>query len=162
MAVVDSSALINLVRIGRLDLLKRYFGKIKITKNIYEEISTGKTGVSGFKDACEDWIIIKESENLKSIDKISGMEGIEKADTSVILLAKEINEILIANDYALIIVAKSKNIKCWWLTTFLLNCLKKKIITKNETKQILFDLIKSGMRLNNIVYTEILREIDLM
>lgn len=159
MAVIDSSVLIPLIRIGKIDLLKKYFRRINITKNIYDEIKIGKIGSSEIENACKKWIIINEP-NLRDIDKISEEEEIEKADASVILLAKEKNDFLISNDYALIKVARSKNIECWWLTTFILNCLKKKIITKKEAKEIIFELVKSGMRLSNIVYTEILREIE--
>lgn len=75
-------------------------------------------------------------------------------------MAKEKQDILLSNDYALIIVARSKGIECWWLTTFILKCLKKRVVLKKEAKQILFDLIEAGMRLDNAVYTAILKEID--
>ena len=90
------------------------------------------------------------------------MERIEKADASIILLAKERQDILLSNDFALIMVARSKGIECWWLTTFLLRCIEKKIITKNEAKQILFDLVQAGMRLSNDVYATILKEMEEM
>lgn len=48
--------------------------------------------------------------------------------------------------YLLIMVARSKKIESWWLTTFLLKCLKKEFLLKNQTKEILYDLIKAGMR----------------
>lgn len=92
--------------------------------------------------------------------KISKLEGIEKQDASIILLAKEKQEILLSNDCALIIVARSKGIECWWLTTFLLHCLKKNLITKKQAKEILFELVESGMRLDNAVYSAILLEIE--
>jgi len=162
MVVVDSSVLISLSRIGKLNLLKRYFQEIKITQEIYDEVEAGEIGSSEVEDACSEWITINKPKNTASIYKISKLEKIEKADASVILLAQENNEILISNDYALVMVARSKSVECWWITTFLLNCLNKKIITKDETKQILFELIKRGMRLSNLVYTEILKEIERM
>ena len=159
MAVVDSSVLIHLGRINKLYLLKEYFKKIIITPDIYDEIKSG-IGASEIEKACESWIRIDEPKNLDEINSISKLENIEKADASIIVLAEEKKEILLSNDYALIIVAKSKSIECWWLTTFLLRCLKKKIIAKEEAKQILFELIEAGMRLGNDVYAAILREID--
>jgi len=74
--------------------------------------------------------------------------------------AKEKRDILITNDRALIKVARSKGIECWWLTTFLLRCLEKKIVTKKETKQILFDLVNAGMRLRNDIFVAIFNEIE--
>lgn len=160
MAVVDSSILIPLSRIGQLFLLKKFFKKVKITQDVYEEIMAGNIGVSEIERACKNWIHIIETENFDEITNISELEGIEKADASIILLAKEKRDILLSNDFAIIIIARSKGIECWWLTTFLLHCLKRKIITKKETKQILFDLVQAGMRLSNDVYAAILKEIE--
>lgn len=159
MAVADSSVLIHLSRINKLSLLKKYFNKIIITQDVYDEVKSG-IGASEIEKACKSWITIKKPKNSDEINNISKLENIEKADSSLIVLAEEKKEILLSNDYALIIIARSKGVECWWLTTFILRCLKKKIITKKEAKQILLELIDSGMRLSNEVYAAILREID--
>lgn len=159
MAVVDSSVLIHLSRINKLSLLKRYFSIIAITQDIYDEIKTG-VGASEIDKACKSWIAIEKPKNSEEIENTSKLDDINKADSSLIVLAEEKKKILLSNDYALIMVARSKGIECWWPTTFILRCLKKGVITKKEAKQILFDLIDSGMRLSNEVYAAILREID--
>ena len=140
--------------------LKKFFKKIKITKDIDNEVSVGKTGASEIEEACKEWIILSKPTKIEEVNSISKLEGIEKADASIILLAKEENDLLLSNDYALIMTARAKGIKCWWLTTFILRCLNNKLITKKEAKQILLDLIEAGMRLDSIVYTAILEEIE--
>lgn len=159
MVVVDTSVISPLLKIGKISLLKEFFHKITITKEVEEEIKVGKIGFSEFDEACKSWIEIKKRDS-EEIDKLAKLEDIEKADASIILLAKDNKDILLSNDYALITATKTKNIECWWLTTFIIKSVKKKIITKKEAKQILSDLIKSGMRLRNEVYTAILEEID--
>ena len=159
MVIVDTSVLIPLLKIGKIHLLKKFFNKIIITKEVEKEIKTGKIGSSEFEEACKTWIEIKE-ENSEEAKKLANAEDIEKADASVILIAKDEKDIILSNDYALIIVAKSKDIECWWLTTFIIKAIKKKIITKKEAKQILSDLIKSWIRLKNEIYVAILEEID--
>jgi predicted nucleic acid-binding protein len=158
--IVDTSIIIPLVRIGRLELLRKFFRKIKITKDVYDEIKAGDIGVSEIEEGINNWILIRDVENKKSIIGLSESEDIEKADASIILLAKEEKDSLISNDYFLIAVGKSKGIDCWWMTTFILQCLKKKLVSKKEAKDILLELIESGMRLDNVVYALILREID--
>lgn len=158
MAVVDSSALIHLCRVGKLRLLNQFFDKIKITPDIHNEVKEG-VGAAEIEKGCKTWILIREPKTDEA-ENISKSEGIEKADASIILLAKEGKDILISNDYALIAVAKSRGIECWWLTTFLLRCLRKKLVTREEAKQTLFELVESGMRLDNAVYAAILKEID--
>ncbi len=160
MAIIDSCVLILLSRIGRISLLK-YFKKILITAEIYDEVvkeAKGRLGVSEIGKACEDWIRITE---IKSREKKTGkLYGIEKADISIILLAKETNDLLLTNDRMLIKIARSKGIECYWLTTFLLKLVKEKKIAKDEAKNILFDLVESGMRIRIEVYSAILRRID--
>lgn len=158
MAVVDSSALIHLSRINKLSLLKEFFGKIKITKEVYDEVKEG-TGASEIAEACKTWIEVSKQLAVGR-DELSRLEGIEQADASVLLLVQKEKAILLCNDYALINAARSKGIACWWVTSFLLQCLKKKLLSKTEAKQALYDLVQSGMRLSNEVYSAMLKGID--
>ena len=159
MAVIDSSVLILLARINRLTLLEKYFKKVIITRDIYDEIKIG-VGANDIKKACEYWIKVEDPKHSDEVNNLSNLENLEKADASIIVLSKEKSKILLSNDYALIMVARSKGIECWWLTTFILRCLQKKILKKVEAKQVLFELIEAGMRLSNEVYAAILKEID--
>ena len=60
----------------------------------------------------------------------------------------------------MILVAWSRGIECWWMTTFIIKCIKKKIIDKKEAKKIIIQLIQSGMHLDNVVYATLLDEIE--
>ncbi|MBI5254069.1 MAG: hypothetical protein HY930_06740 [Euryarchaeota archaeon] len=160
--IADSSALIHLSRIGRLDFLKE-FGEIKITEDVYRETveeARGREGVSSIGEACSSWISVIKMENEKKIKKVAEQEGIENADASLILLAEEKKEILLSNDYYLIRAARGRGVECWWLTTLLLRAVKGKKIKKEEAKQMLFGLVESGMRLSIEVYTAVLKRID--
>lgn len=160
--IVDSSVLIHLSRIGKLDFLKE-FGEIKITEDVYRETveeAKGREGVSSIGEACSSWISVIKMADEKKIRKLAEQEGIENADASLILLAEEKKEILLSNDYYLIRAARSRGIECWWLTTLLLRAVKGKKIKKEEAKQMLLNLVESGMRLSIEVYTAILKRID--
>lgn len=158
MTVLDSSALIHLYRIGKLNLIQKLFKKALITPDIYEEVKEG-TGASEIRKACNGWISVAEPKS-KDAEIISKAEDIEKADASAILLAMENETLLLSNDYALIMSARAKGVNCWWLTTFILKCIKQNVISKEEAKQTLLELVKTGMRLDNAVYASILNEID--
>jgi len=160
--IVDSSVLIHLSRIGRLSLLKD-FGEIKITEEVYRETveeANGKEGVGSIREACNSWISIIKLKSKKKIKELAGHEGIENADASLILLAEEKREILLSNDYYLIKVGRSRKIECWWLTTLLLRAVEEKKIKKEEAKQMLLNLVETGMRLSIEVYTAIVKKID--
>lgn len=162
MAIIDSSVLIHLSRIGKLNLLKDFFGEVTITGDVYRETveeAVGKVGISEIKKACEDWIKVKDVKN-KTIKEMARLEGVEEADASLIILAKEEKDVLISNDYVMISLAKSKGLRSWWLTALLLKAVKKKLVSRKEAKRMLSELVKSGLRLKIEVYEAVLNEID--
>ena len=160
MAVIDSSVLIPLSRIGKLNLLRIFFKSILITKEVYNEVKEG-IGSSEIEEGLKSWIHI-DKRDFKNAQDLSEREGVELADASIILLSKETKDLLVSNDYHLITIARARGIECLWLTGFLIQCVTRKIITKKETKDILLALIKVGMRLDNEVYATILDEINKM
>ena len=160
MVVVDSSVLIPLLRIGKLSILQKFFKKVTITQEVHEEIKQGKIGFYEFEKAFTSWIVVDRSKRKEEKKESFEHAIIGKADASLILLAKNKKDILLSNDAALILAARSEGVECWWLTTFILRCLKKRVLTKNEAKNLLFDLIEAGMRLENNVYAAMLKEIE--
>ena len=165
--LVDSSVLIPLSRVGRLKLLKDMFGTVIITDEVYCETvkdAAGKIGVFSIEQAIsiEKWIEIGKFKDKHAIRKMVELEGITPADASIILMAEELNDPLMANDYVLIKIARARGVDCWWLTTFILKTIKQKIITGSEGKQILFELVENGLRLSPQVYAVITRKIDEM
>jgi predicted nucleic acid-binding protein len=77
-------------------------------------------------------------------------------------LAEEKGKPLLSNDYSLIKVARARGVECWWLTTFVLNAYAKGTVKKKEAKQILLDLLESGLRISPRVYASILSRIEEM
>ena len=64
------------------------------------------------------------------------------------MLAKQKKDILVSNDSALIKIGRIKGIKCWWITSCIIESLKRKIINKKEAKDIILSLVKNGMYLD--------------
>jgi predicted nucleic acid-binding protein len=81
------------------------------------------------------------------------------ADASVILLAEDDEEILLANDKGLIEVARSHGVECWWVTTLLLSCTKNGDLTADEATDLLYDLVDKGMNLHPKVYSQVQRKL---
>jgi hypothetical protein len=87
------------------------------------------------------------------------MEGIAVADASVILLAEDDEEILLANDKGLIEVVQSHGVECWWVTTLLLSCTKNGNLTADETTGLLYDLVDEGVNLHPKVYSQVQKKL---
>ena len=117
MVVVDSSALIPLAWIGRLDLVSSAFDEVQTAQEVREEVLTGgKRGTATLDEFLTDVAVHGTPD---TADEVAAMEGIAVADASVILLAEADEEILLANDRGLIEVARSHGVECFWVTTLL-------------------------------------------
>ncbi|MGB2728998.1 MAG: hypothetical protein WBD09_11115 [Halobacteriota archaeon] len=162
MIAIDSSPLIHLSNIGRLDILESY--ELITTESVREEVIVeGKAGVSRLKELFKRVEVIKLSgEDIDTASSIAKSEDVHQADAELLLLAKMRNCTLLTNDRALVLLARSLGIKVWWVTTLILNLVKAGRLSKEEGKDILDDLIMSGMKIETSVYIRILREIEMM
>lgn len=148
MVVVDSSAIIPLIKIGRLDLIRKLFKNIIIPSVVWVEVvEEGKKRgepVSEFEKGKDVWFKVEECKD-------------KEADLAVLELAKEKKDTLLTNDAAVYYTGLSLNIKVWWLTTLLLACVKNKKISKEEGEDILLKLVSTaGMHLKSDILSELL------
>lgn len=158
MVVVDSSALIPLAWVGRLDLVPAVFEEIKTTELVKDEVVVeGKRGTATLKRFLTD-VAIRETP--AEAEDVAEFEGIAVADASVILLADEGQELLLANDRGLITVARSHGVESWWVTTLLLKCTKVGVLDADEAKDVLYDLVDAGMNLSPQVYVQVQKKLD--
>jgi len=157
MVVVDSSALIPLAWVGRLDLVSTAFDEIRTTGEVRNEVLTeGTRGTAALDEFLAD---VPVHDTPARAEEIASMEGIAVADASVILLAEDDEEILLANDKGLIEVAQSHGVECWWVTTLLLSCTKSGDLMANEATDLLYDLVDEGMNLHPKVYSQVQKKI---
>lgn len=156
-AVVDSSVLIPLSWVGRLELLTETFDEIATTDDVYDEVLTdGKRGVAALETFLTD---VRVRTTPSEAARIAELEGIAVADASVILTAEEDDELLVANDKGLIEVARSHGVECWWVTTLLLKCAKEGTVTGKEAEDVLYELVDEGMNLHPKVYVQVQRKL---
>lgn len=158
MVVLDSSALTPLAWVGHLDLIRATFEGLHTTKNVREEVLTeGKRGTAAL-DAFFDDVTVHEPP--PDAENVASLEGIAVADASVIRLAADRDEPLLANDNGLIEVARAHSVDCWWVTTLLLATTKDGVLTSDEATDVLYDLVDSGMNLHPKVYAQVTQKLD--
>jgi predicted nucleic acid-binding protein len=159
--VVDSTALIPLAWVGRLDLVATAFDEVRTTEEVRAEVLTeGKRGTGALNGFLEG---VAVHHTPAAADEAAAMDRIMVADTSVILLAEDDEEILLANDKGLTEVARSHGVECWWMTTLLLGCTRNGDLTADEATDLLYDLVDEGMNLHPMVDSQVqkrLREFE--
>ena len=95
--ISDSTILIGLVKIGKLDLLKEIFFKVYIPEEVFKEVverGKGKPGSKVIKEAA--WIELKPVKDKIQVAFLLG--SLEKGKAEVLVLAKELNADLILLD----------------------------------------------------------------
>lgn len=95
--VCDSTILIGLVKIGKLDLLKKVFSRVFIPEEVFKEVverGKGKPGSKVIKRAA--WI---EAKPVKDKIQVAFLLGsLEKGEAEVLVLAQELKADLILLD----------------------------------------------------------------
>ena len=148
--ISNSTPLILLSKINRLELLKRLFDHVTITDAVKEEVLIeNKPGYFLINQAIKSgWIKI---ENPKKDAEL----GLGKGENSAINLAKEKNDKLIIDDAFAIKAVKGLNLEFIRTTTVVFIAVEKAIINKKEAVSIVNNLIKNGYYIAPKYYAEI-------
>lgn len=97
--ISDSTALINLARIGRLELLPAVFRKIIVPQAVWEEVVVNGDGLAGSSEiGLAKWIKVLKINDLRLFRTIH-LE-LDKGESEAITLAIEINAELLVIDEA--------------------------------------------------------------
>lgn len=163
--VSNSTPLIYLAKIGKLDLLKKLFGKIIMPKAVYEE--TVVRGLEkGFSDARviddglrDGWMVVRET---KPSDKlIRFAPELDDGEIEALALAEQVKaELVLIDDAAARAIAESIGLRPKGTVFVLLLATKRRFVSKREAKSMFVDLIESGFRLAPDIYARILRELE--
>lgn len=159
--IVDSSALIPLSRVGRLDLLRRLYSPVRTTRDVRRECvdeGAGRPGLDALRKAFDEWIMVVEPPRWAR--RLAKAEGIEVADASLVAACEALGEDLLANDYHLLRVARARGVAGRWLTSVVLQAVHRKILSKGQGRDLLIQLEKEGLRVAPDVLAAVLEELQ--
>jgi len=145
MIVSDSTTLIVLNNLGKLDLLK-VFNQVYIPQKVYEEVNFKKNFI------LPDFIKVKKIETNELYFYLTKL--LDEGESEAITLAKELNIPLIIDEKKGRKIAKNLNIKIVGLLGILYLNYKKGFITKEEIKSFLGDAINNGYRISQRLLDE--------
>lgn len=152
--VVNSTPIIALAFIQRLDLFKALYEEVYIPKAVYDEVmikenSKAQTGLA----RAREWIITKSISNneAKKFFKVQLHEG----EVEVMILGREINaDLLVIDDYMAREYARYLDFKVTGSLGVLLRAKEKGIIQK--VKPSMEDFIENGIYIGDKLYHDIL------
>jgi predicted nucleic acid-binding protein len=98
-AVSNSTPLIVLAKINRLELLKDYFGEICIPEEVYDEVVRRGGNLAGSSEVAScTWINVESVKNRMAVETL-GLT-LDKGESEAIVLTKEKESLLIIDDGA--------------------------------------------------------------
>jgi uncharacterized protein len=161
MIVSNTSPLLYLAKLGKLELLKKLFAKVFIPEEVYEEaVLNGKDFVDSKvieRAVNEKWIEVKTTSNKNK----ETYGEIDIGESAAIQLAKTLNaKLLLIDDAPARVIAESFGLYVKGTLYIILKSYNEKIINKNEIKGLLSRLISLGFRISPELYGKILEEID--
>lgn len=154
--VLDSSALITLARIGRLDLLHRIVGVIHVPNAVFEEVVQKGAGRPGSAEVAEArWIHRHNVRDTASAEGLGGRVG--RGEAEAIALAKELGaDILVIDDAVARRLAEAEGRRVVGLPGFLIYGKQQGLVA--AIKPVLDDMRAAGFFLDESHYHLLLRQ----
>lgn len=147
--IINNTVLSNFASVGKLDILKKLYGKAYITLEVYEEVENGIRSGRKFLNLVktainEEWLSVIElnEDELTIFNEI--LEALDYGEASCIAIAKERKYSFLSDDKNARKIAERFKIKYNGTIGILSLAYNKGIISKKEANQILKDMIMNG------------------
>jgi len=167
--VSDTSPLIWLSKMGKLDLLKKLFGEVVIPEEVFKE-SVDRGLREGFSDAliikeCFDqgWIRVSklnEKEVKLSQKIVEHAFEIHLGEAQAIILAREMGVLLLMDESSGRAFAETWGLKVKGTVYVIMEALRKELLSRDEAKEATLQLTSKGFRIEPGLLARILKEIE--
>jgi predicted nucleic acid-binding protein len=169
--ISNTSPLIWLAKIGKLNLLKELFDEVLISEESYKEavekgLEEGFSDALVIKDAYEQrWIKVKPLDKNQTMvcEKIMQHSfELHKGEVQAIVLARETGKdaLLLMDDSSGRAFAESWGLKVKGVLYVIITALRNELLDKAEAKDTVLTLVKNGFRIEPKVLARVLEEIE--
>lgn len=154
--VCDSTVLIGLAKVGKIDLLKQIYKEIYIPEAVFAEVAIKGRGRPGAKEVANaGWINKKPVKDKRTVEMLAAEIGHGEAE--VLVIGKELNaDWLIIDDERARAAAISSGFQIIGLAGILLLAKQLKLIP--VLKPLLDDLKNKNFRISDNIYKEVLKK----
>jgi predicted nucleic acid-binding protein len=159
--VSDTTPLISLLKIDRLDLLEKLFGQVLIPKTVFNEL----TDDVRFKEEAEqikssEYIKIKSVVNHESVGILKKNTGLDQGESEAIILTDEVRaDILLMDEAKGRVISMQRGIKIMGTIGILIAAYENDIITANEARKCIDGLQKANRHIGERHYRRLLERL---
>jgi predicted nucleic acid-binding protein len=163
--IFDSTALIYLAKTSFLQLVGQLGGEKFMPPTVHMEVVT-KGKEIGASDAlvierlaAESVIGVREVEDAKFLHTLQRNPKLHKADAEVIALAKDLDGIAILDEEVARSIADVYEVENRGTVYILFRLLKANLISRDEAREAIDEMIRAGWRCSTALYVEIMKHL---
>jgi len=158
--ISDTTPIISLLKIGRLELLEMLFTNVKIPQAVYNELTNN---VSFGREAGQikecSYIEIVTVKDLKSINIFRRATGLDAGESEAIVLAEEIGaDLLLMDERKGRRIAKQMGLTITGTIGILLSAFQENILSDDAVIECMDTLKASGIRVSNSLYGAVIEK----
>ena len=148
--ISDTTPIISLIKINRLDLLEKLFEEVLIPEAVYRELTTNALFENEAKIVkTSSFLKTSSVQNRKSLQLLQAVSGLDDGESEAIILADELkSDVLIMDERKGRKVAEKLGIKITGTVGVLLQSYSENTISSDEIKTYLDQLKNSNIRLS--------------
>lgn len=169
-AVSNSSPLVYLAKVGRLNLIRDLYGKVWIPEAVYEEVvikgrALGIGDASMIDQAVGSWIVRTEIDPELSTRYryLDGNERLGTGEKEALKLCKQLNaDLFMVDDKEARRVARILSIKPIGTCGILINAHRENLVSASEVEEVLDRLVRAQFRIEPTLYRRILKELGVI
>lgn len=156
--VSDTTPLISLLKIGRLDLLEKLFGNVLIPQAVYEELTVDER----FKLEAEqlrqkEFITVQTVKNPDSVSILKRATGLDQGESEAIVLTDEVKaELLLMDEAKGRAVSNEMGFRIMGTIGVLMAAYEEHELTSDEVKECVSGLQRAGRHIGQRHYRMLL------
>lgn len=160
--VSDTTPLISLLKIGRLDLLEKLFGIVYVPQAVYKELTINER----FSDEAEQidksrFVVVKEVKNIGAVNILKRATGLDQGESEAIVLSDEMNaDILLMDEVKGRKVSEEMGIKVMGTIGVLMVAYEECELTAVETRGCIDILQQNGRHISQLYYQRLLNMLN--
>lgn len=168
-AVSNSTPLIYLAKVNKLELMRELFQQVFIPDSIYHEVVTrGKElripDAAIVEKAVNSWILMEKvkEDTYKEYAFLTTNPRLGLGEKEALLLCKQLEaDYFLADDKEARRIAKMLNIKPVGTCGIIIAAYKRGIVDRKTAIDTINELIKAGLRISTLLYKKILHELGI-
>ena len=159
--VSDTTPLISLLKICKLDLLEKLFGEVLIPQAVFDELTIDARFQSEADQIKkEKFIIVKSVKNPESANILKRATGLDQGESEAIVLTDEMKADLLLMDEAKgRNVSSQMGIKIMGTIGIIMAAYEEKFLTSDEVKECVYGLQRAGRHIGQRHYQMLLNKL---